>query len=226
MDHVALIELGEARFEPGYWQGMRQPAFLVPIRLMRPEIKVHAVQRFDALRAEILPSRHLLSEWPEGIAKHPVLERVLGFAIAVLDQLGMPVMGGVRAVRMDTSSPRSWLVGLPAISEPNTAPVVALRLACKLLSALARGDAVTANMVQPALQKLSKHYKPMAPAGVNTLRFLQAAHELDIPWRHMAKMCISLAGDPAHAGWTVRSRTKPPPSALPWPATHWPAPRC
>jgi cyanophycin synthetase len=74
-----------------------------------------------------------------------------------------------------------------------------LTLACTVMNELAAGRSVRPEAVTANLQKLAKQFRPLAPGGVNTLRFLQAAHELDIPWRHVANNVYQF-------GWGSRSR--------------------
>ncbi len=51
-----LIVLGSARFVPGYWRGMRQPAVLVRLRLTRLEVAAQTVHRFDELMHAVAAS--------------------------------------------------------------------------------------------------------------------------------------------------------------------------
>ena len=198
-----FIQLGVARFEPGYWQGMRQSAVLVPLVLTRLEVVSSAVRRFDELGTTVFTS-----SWAEAsvrvmdamVSDHPVLGRILRLALGVLDKMGMPVMGGATAVKPDPETRSGqWLVGLPAIAENIRAPQAALSLACALMNALAAGNKVEAGAVEAEVKKVVNRFRPLAPAGVNTLRFLQAAHEMDIPWRHVANNVYQF-------GWGARSR--------------------
>lgn len=197
-----LIELSSARFEPGYWRGMRQPAVLVPLRLTQLEVTAQAIQRFDALMAAVrtlqaVDSSGLLLD--EVVAQHPILSRVLNLALVVLNTMGMPVMGGATAHKSDAKNAREWMVGLPAIAQGISAPQAAFKLACVLMNALAAGKNAGTDAVAAAIAKLVKQYRPLAPGGINTLRFLQAAHEMGVPWRHVANNVYQF-------GWGSRSR--------------------
>jgi cyanophycin synthetase len=198
-----LIELGAARFEAGYWQGMRQPAVQVLLELTRLEVAARAVHRFDELahRIRVSPAG---GSW-EGlidpaVARHPILSRLLNMALAFLNNMGMPVMGGATAVRPDNEGQsRRWMVGLPAIAPGIQAPQAAFSLACSLMNALAAGQNAAPDDVASAITALHKRFRPLAPSGVNTLRFLQVAHEMGIPWRHVANNVYQF-------GWGSRSR--------------------
>lgn len=194
-----MIELGQPRFEAGYWQGMRQPAFVVPVRQTQTGITVQALHRFDALRLRRFQIDASSPVLPADIAAHPVLGRVVGLTLEILMAIGMPVMSGVRAVAMGSPSDRPWQLGLPAMAPAITAPVTAVALACKLMNVLAGGAQIQAASFEAQLKQLIDHYQPLAPRGVNSLRFLQAAHQLNIPWRHVANNVYQF-------GWGRRSR--------------------
>jgi cyanophycin synthetase len=184
-----FIQLGKPVFVPGFWRGMTQPATVVPWRLTRAEVRLSTLQRFDALRA-VLP---LYGEKEGGappiqtdVAEHPVLGRILALCVDLLAHVGMPVMSGSRAFRVHPMEAQNWLVGLPAIDAAIRAPDMALSWACALMNELDLGKPLSAAALNAELSKFMKRHRPSAPAGVNTLRFLQAAHELGIPWRHVA----------------------------------------
>jgi D-alanine-D-alanine ligase-like ATP-grasp enzyme len=184
-----LIVLHQMEFEPGYWRRMRQPAVLVSILLTRPQVSGSALRRFDTLREAVFPLP--LSEGPPPpldplVAQHPVLGRVVGFCLDLLSLLRMPVMGGVSGAPAEKGSPRLWRLALPAISADIPAPQEGAILTCGLLNDLADGVDISVAATQAAIERLQGRYRGVAPAGVNTLRFLQAAHERDIPWRHIA----------------------------------------
>jgi cyanophycin synthetase len=181
---------------------MRQPSMLVALHLTRLEVTAQAIGRFDELMAEVLPPskkspRSLLLD--SAVVKHVILSRVLNMALGVLDKMGMPVMGGSAGRMSDAQNPQDWVVGLPAIAQGIHAPQAALSLACSLMNALAAGKKARTEDVKSAMTKLAKQYRPMAPGGINTLRFLQAAHEMGIPWCHVAKNIYQF-------GWGSRSR--------------------
>jgi len=196
-----LLELGSARFEPGYWRGLRQPAMLVSLRLTRLEIGASALNRFDAIMDQVCPVQDeaILTPIPTLVADHPVLGRLLRLTLAILAKMQMPVMAGATAIKPDAQDSHDWVVGLPAISESIRAPQAAFRLVCSLMNELAAGKDFKPDALVAYMNKLAKQFRPLAPGGVNTLRFLQAAHELDIPWRHVANNVYQF-------GWGSRSR--------------------
>lgn len=197
-----LIELGKPAFVAGYGYGMQQPSVLISLRLTRFEIRRVYLERFDELWSAAFPLESLKVS---GVltdplaAAHPVLSRVLGLCLGLLNKLGMPVMSGVRVVQPAPATPHDWELALPAISAQVRAPYAALVVACDLMNRLELGEPVREGFIAAQLGALQGKYERLAPAGVNTLRFLQAAHEMDIPWRHVANNVYQF-------GWGSRSR--------------------
>lgn len=198
------LELGRPRFELGHWQGLRQPAVLFDLRLGHRPVDVAALDRFDALAAALdLGPRPAVDDllWTPELATQPVLGRAVRLALQVLAHLGMPVMGGAAAVRgrAGTRMAGTWTVGLPAVSASNLAPQAVFSLVIGLLNVLAQGASVQAAEVDAQVKKLQQMFRRFAPAGINTLRFLQAAHERQVPWRHVVENVYQF-------GWGSRSR--------------------
>jgi len=181
-----LVVLQQLGFEPGYWREMRQSAVVVSILLTRPQVSGSALRRFDTVREALSLSQSPPTPIAPLVAQHPVLGRVVGFCLNLLSLLRMPVMGGMSGAPPEEDNPRLWRLALPAISADIPAPQETLILACGLLNDLADGVDVSIPATQAAIERLQGRYQYVAPAGVNTLRFLQAAHERDIPWRHIA----------------------------------------
>jgi cyanophycin synthetase len=198
----SFIQLSSARFEPGYWFGLGQSSVLVNLRLMHLEIPEMAVSRFDVLmstfttKAELASSRLLINSEVVG---NEILNRVLCLTIVLLKKMGMPVMGGATALMPVEKSEHDWVVGIPAIAHGIRAPQAAFSLACSLMNVVANGKSLPKEMVASSISKLLKQYRPLAPAGINTLRFLEAAHDMGIPWRHVANNVYQF-------GWGSRSR--------------------
>lgn len=196
-----LVELGQPSFESGYWQGLRQAAVLVPLWLTRLEVTAGAVRQFDEIVAVACPNQAAGAWDPMNtvVFQHPVLGRLLRTTLAFLERMGMPVMSGATAIKPDSQNPRRWIVGLPAISEGIHAPQAAFALACWLMNELAAGRPAQVDALASQVEELSRRFRPLAPAGINTLRFLRAAHDIGIPWRHVANNVYQL-------GWGARSR--------------------
>lgn len=199
---VRLIKLAEQRFVPGYWLGMRQASFLVSLDLARLEISADLITSVDKIFAQLQEPKVASSAYQatESIAAgHPLIARVLQLALFILQEIGMPVMGGCKALSRNSDNSRRWVLGLPAISDANSSPVESLALACALVNSLDNAIPINCDQVAAEIKKLANRFGHLAPQGVNTLRFLQAAHNLNIPWCHVANNVYQL-------GWGRRAR--------------------
>lgn len=194
-----LVRLGTASFEAGYWHGMRQASVLIPVTLTRSRINARTLKQFDVLSRLLFPVPPDLDLLDPGIAQHPVLGRLALFCLALLDMLKMPTMSGVRALEMQTPEGRLCLMGLPAFKENVKAPQAAMNLAVQLMNQLAASRLMSSEALQDSIQKMTTLFKAEAPSGVNTLRFLQAAHDEGIPWCHVAANVYQF-------GWGARAR--------------------
>jgi cyanophycin synthetase len=208
-DARRLIVLDKPDFEPGYWRGMRQPAVVTPVLLTRPQVSGSALGRFDTLRQALFPVTPdqvppaPMAPW---IARHPVLGRVAGLCLDLLGLMRMPVMAGVSGVPPEPDNPRSWRLALPAISAEIPAPQEALIFACGLFNDFADGAEIGVAAPRAAMERLRQRYQGVAPAGDNTLLFLQAAYDLDIPWHHIANNVYQF-GWGRHGRWLDSSFT-------------------
>lgn len=194
-----LVRLGAARFEAGYWHGMRQASVLIPVVLTRSQIGSKALKQFDALtqfKFPVLPAIGLLDP---AIAHHPVLGRLALLCLALLDMMKMPTMSGVRTLEMQAPEGRILVMALPAFREDVKAPQAAMNLAAQLMNQLAASRHIAPDALQAIIHKIAVRFQAKAPSGVNTLRFLQASHDLGIPWRHVAANVFQF-------GWGAQSR--------------------
>lgn len=194
-----LVKIGQPRYEAGYWFGMRQPSVLVSVEFVKTEVDATALKRFDGVRAELFANPVDVALLDAAVAKHPVLSRLALFCLDLLAEMGMPVMSGVRAAQVQGPKERYWLLGLPAFSADVPAPQAAINLAGKLINAMSGALLTKLDPIKASLKKLVAAYQSAAPTGVNSLRFLQSAHDLGMPWRHVANNVFQV-------GWGQRSR--------------------
>lgn len=195
---MVVIDLNRSRFESGYWAGLRQPAFVFDIRFMKDRIQRSTLEQYDQIVEALLPQR---KPWdhPQTVARHPLLRRLADSSMSILSAAGMPIMSGVNALPIRRQDRMHWLLGLCAVSADVPAPQWAIRWSIRLMRSLLDGREVDIESLRQDLQTLIEACKRQAPAGVNTLRFLQAAHEEDIPWRHVANNVYQF-------GWGSRAR--------------------
>ncbi len=176
------MDLAGARFEPAYWQGLRQPAFIFEVNIF--PVAVSTLVQFDKLVASLFPQRQS-RQFPQVVAGHAVLSRLSGLSLDMLEMAGMPVMSGVAALQLDTQGCERWSLGVPAVSADMTAPTWIVGWAVKLMIAVERQRPLDIEKVRQDMHRLLHVCSAQAPSGINSLRFLQAAHEAGIPWSHV-----------------------------------------
>ncbi len=199
-----LISLNQFRFESGYWCGMLQPSALFLINLSEKKIISSVLNEFDSFRSELFSVEDgaeiskIINEPYE--QREPIIRSILEFTLSILLHMKMPIMSGVRSFKVTPrQSAEAWCVGIPAISRDIPAPMQAIIFACGLMNELARGSKIDKKILEIKIKELVDKFRRFAPAGVNTLRFLQAAHDEKIPWRHLGDNLYQF-------GWGSNSR--------------------
>lgn len=195
---MVVIDLNRSRFEPGYWAGMRQPAFVFDIRFTKDTIQRSTLEQYDQIVQTLLP-QGIRWDHPQIVAGHPLLRRLADSSMSILSAAGMPIMSGVNALPTPRQDGMHWLLGLSAVSADVLVPQWAIRWSIRLMRSLEDGRGTDIESLRQDLPTLIEASKRQAPAGVNTLRFLQAAHAEDIPWRHVANNVYQF-------GWGSRAR--------------------
>lgn len=195
---IIMVDLDRSRFEAGYWRGLRQPAFIFDVRILVGEIRQSTLDQYDEITRTLLPNRqpHML---PDIVAQHPMLARLSSTSMDILSTAGMPIMAGVEARRIRREDQIHWMLGLPAVDAGIAAPKRAIGWAAQLFNSLADGRESALADLSENLYKLIKSCARKAPTGVNTLRFLQAAHDEGIPWRYVANNVYQF-------GWGSKAR--------------------
>lgn len=197
-DPFIRVDLARSRFEAGYWRGMRQPAFIFDVCILVGEIRQSTLDQYDEITEALLRNRqpHRL---PKIVAEHPILARLASTSLDILSTAGMPIMAGVQARQIRRGAQIHWMLGLPAIDVGIAAPRRAIGWAAQLFNSLTDGREIALASLSEDFYKLIKSCARKAPTGVNTLRFLQAAHDECIPWRHVANNVYQF-------GWGSKAR--------------------
>ncbi len=192
------INLEHIRFEPGYWNGLRQPAFIIDVCFPTDKIQLNILEQYDRIVAALLPAYnfHLDRKIAD---QHRLLTRLADTSVSILAEAGMPVMAGATAAPIRRENGTHWLLGLPAVSADFAAPRRAIIWTAKLMNSVAADGMLAIDSLRDDFQKLIEISKKLAPSGVNSLRFLQAAHDEDIPWRHVANNTYQF-------GWGSKAR--------------------
>ena len=199
---TSLIEIKKLRFSNGYWNGMTQPAQQVVLTLMKSNNPNISIRRFTeitkAIEENYSKNKELIMS-PQG-SPNELISTLFLFVLVTLEKIGMPIAGGASMMRLnDDENCQTWLVGIPAIDRKITAPLIALRWACSLMNDLNNKKTINKILVMADLKKLIERTASEAPQGVNTLGFLNAAHKLGIPWRHVSSNIYQF-------GWGKSSR--------------------
>lgn len=196
--NVLLFTTGKFQFLSGYWGNMFQPAVCVPIKFNTLEVPRIALELLEDWRILVFKDSVNSPTFNAVLSDQPVLRMLALLALDVLTLMKMPVMSGARALSVQPSG-HDWVLGLPAIAKDVPAPQAALQWAILMLHASLSGQLPSIAQAQAELQTIVGRFKRLAPAGVNTLRFLQAAHQHQIPWRRVA-------GNVYQFGWGSSSR--------------------
>lgn len=188
-----MIEIVKAHAFPGYLPDMAQPALVA-------EVLVHPARKGKAFDLAALDRLflHALPEYepPADLdAQHPLLGRVAGYTDALLRGAGMPVFSAGRVV--GRSEKHSMRLAVPALGQAHAATGLALNWVVRVINQSLAHHSTAALLAE--LPALCGQIKAAAPRGMNSLRFLQAAHDLDMPWRRVA-------GNVYQFGWGARAR--------------------
>ncbi len=113
--------------------------------------------------------------------QHGLSGRIATAAVALLRFAGAIVLGG--PVFVTYTSAYNLRVALPATAQTYTACRDALKWVISLANAFLSGAPI--RKLLAVLPRLVNHIEKRNPAGMNTVRFIQAAHEAKIPWQQL-----------------------------------------
>lgn len=179
---------------PGYLPGMRQPAVLADIQLLSA-VPAPVLQQLEQQMEELCTELPVLQQFPE--FKHwPALASVTQATLALLQRAGWPLFSPLKVLSNNVPGQNLVRLAIPSLPASEQGVALALQGVLDLLHALAAGAAVDAVAdLKVRLQKLHT----LAPQGMNTLRFLQAAHAQGIPWQRLVNNVYQF-------GWGARAR--------------------
>lgn len=189
-----IHRIGKAQAFAGYAFGLRQPCIRYLVRLSAvTESSLQELDRFCAamfgagIGAEPLP------------AAPPVLARVLYWTQELLRQAGHPVLEEARWICASEAA-GDHLVVQPCL-HPEAADGVVRYLVGAAQRVLAGALTQDENERWRAdLERLRQRLNACGLCGFNTLHFLIAARELDIPWQHLGGNLFQF-GQGARARW-------------------------
>lgn len=192
-----LIQRSSPRYEPCYWGTMFQPAVIFQIGCSNELLLADTVERIQGLRQLLftkpLPDNLIVGDGTDFSVAHLVSL----MALDVLSSSKMPIKSGARLVSLKKKD--SYLLGLPTLGRSVKIPQDALDFSIRLIHSVIEGKSEDLEYLSKQLNKAISINKASAPAGINSLRFLDASHELKVPWRHVVDNIYQF-------GWGVNAR--------------------
>lgn len=181
---------------PGYVPGMHQPALVIELILQRHDVEQQDLMAVDSNFKRVLPeynSSHAASQLPV----HPLLHRILRATSIVLSNAGMPVFTEGFVIGSDSGPEKIIHLAVPAMEHEYSATELALSWVIRVLNYTLDLQPIEASLVD--LPAITEKIGTSAPQGMNTPRFLQAAHDFGIPWRRVV-------GNVFQFGWGAKAR--------------------
>jgi len=178
----------------GYLPGMSQPALLARVRVAGGRQTEPVCARLDDALKHFLPAWNP-HDLPPGFQSQPALYRIVQAVSALLRHAGFPVFGAAGILSREEGSVSQ--LALPAIGMGHAATGEALDWVVGMAN-----DALAEKPLdrwQTGLPNLLERMRRLAPIGMNSLRFLQAAHEAGMPWGRVV-------GNTFQFGWGARAR--------------------
>ncbi len=189
----AFLRVTRLQHVPGYLPGMHQPALIVEFRMFAAasapvqEAFMRSIDKVCGALPELKPFAEF-ERWP-------VLACVTRATLGLLQRAGWPLLDTAVVFQKRTTADRA-LLAIPSLQLSDKGVVFALQAVLELVEAVGteRLQSCETALVR-ALNLLKEH----APRGMNSLRFIEAAHAQDIPWKR-------LAGNIFQFGWGARAR--------------------
>jgi cyanophycin synthetase len=129
--------------------------------------------------------------------KPSLIHLVTSIAMDILLCAKMPIQSGARLIYL--SKEGTFVLGLPALGSAMESSYEALDFSIRLINSAMHRDIDDLQLVGNTLNKIISKHQRNAPAGINSLRFIDAAHDLQIPWYHVVNNVYQF-------GWGVNAR--------------------
>ncbi|MBR7801037.1 acetate--CoA ligase family protein [Undibacterium fentianense] len=190
-----VLKISKARHIPGYFPGMPQAVFAVSIDCDWSKLQQSSLAYSHAYFAELLPS--YLEQYAKLSALQDIpLRQIFAVCLAMLHQAGYPTIDTVRQeLRLNPTIPSikgsarlTKTFVMPALSMGQIAHQFALEWAAKNFNQWQSGQlsqdrhADAYPQIKANLSAVIKRMEVHAPLGQNSLRFIQAAQQLNIPY--------------------------------------------
>ncbi len=192
----------------GYWQGVRQPAFQITMRVpTRTEIDFPSLDRWLAAVLGMTLQEQLSSDRKDvaSATMESLAWRILQIAAYLQQEAGIPAFGPGRITRIVADTPDTWAVkalvpGIDLLARQAT--LTAHDAAVRLIQWVINNhhDETKLAGITETIQKAAiEPLRSFALSGVSTLPILKEAFLQSIPFRHLGAGTYQL-------GWAKHSR--------------------
>jgi cyanophycin synthetase len=188
---------GTPQYFPGCVPGWGRPGVLVPLSLHLSGGQELDLVQLDAKMQTLLRGIALEVSSKGPTAGAQLLERLQAWTWALLRHAGYPLPKRSDLVESITIKPGVHGLVLACSSPTHQAAVATLRWLVTVVNHALAGEGLA--VVAGQLPALLKSLRTGAPQGMNTLRFLEAADQADIPWQRVW-------GNVYRFGWGAKAR--------------------
>jgi len=193
------------------WKSLCGSAYGVTQSVLLGSIRVRILRRVDLAELDHIMARFLPHErgpLPCSSLPSDLAHRIIHWAALIQRDVGIPVFatGCILLQRVLDRTTTENRIAVPYVEL--SASLIALRWSTEVVSSLLDGanDARLSNQVAH-FGKTREWIEKFAPPGENSISFLRAADELDIPWSRIFGN-TDASGHGARAGWLHSSLTE------------------
>lgn len=192
------LELLRVSEIPGYLPGFSQAAVVAMVKLVKTPTP-EQMSRLESVVAQTFPDQHAASNSGR-LAAWPLLRYFSGATLGVLQQAGFPVFSTAQVVNASGIHKHEVAIAFPCQGGGGQAVLMAVEAVFAMLrhiddDALPLTSSTTATVLATYVERM----RAMAPGGMNTLKFLKAAADLNIPWARVVNNVYQF-------GWGAHAR--------------------
>lgn len=198
-----LAIIGKPSGFAGYAFGCRQPTLRLSLR-----VAIDDATRLAELDRFLAPELGTYQPPAKLSVRHGLVARLSHWVAALEEKTGVPVFEKGLTVNMPAPRQDIWVVIQPCL-DPRSC-VRAFTLLVGIINQALVGDAQRSpQWAQQALDEIRSTIQQLnsaAPRGFNSVHFLRAAFDLNVPWHHIASNVFQF-GWGAHSRWLSSSFT-------------------
>ena len=204
---VSLAIIGKPSGFAGYAFGYRQPTLRLSLRVAMDD-----AAQLAALDVLLAPE---LGAYPQvagmGV-RHSLLSRLSHWVAVLEEKSGAPIFEKGRTINLPAPRHDTWVVIQPCLNPKSC--LRAFTLMVGIINQALAGDAQrhaqhnakSAATVLDEIRSTIQQLNSVAPRGFNSVHFLRAAFDLNVPWHHIASNVFQF-GWGAHSRWLSSSFT-------------------